>query len=273
MTLNDTKELSLCEILVKTSYMVQITTVNDKVFEKPIGYGSGFIIEYKDTKFFITADHVLNIEDYEKDQRLCHGNIVSIFNNISIPNNYSTIITPLGGFYYMDRFNLAKPNDKPELIDVCLCKLKELNLKYPFLTEEVHFGEVTINQGEKKFCFMENQLVEPNYEMTFFVYGKIRHKIKGLVLNSQGAIKENLKFVNKNCDYYLFNTPEKIIDGDDWSGLSGSPIINQKGECVGVLCSITLNSKSIWVMPIDKIKMLMDIAIIEEQLPQVKSGD
>lgn len=262
------KKTNLCEILVKTTYQVQVTKANDKQFEKPIGYGSGFIITYKDNRFFITADHVLNINDYENKERVGDDNIVSIFNNISDVGNFSTIITPLGGFYYMERFNITKPEDKPELIDVCLCKMKDINFQYHFLTDEVRFNGITINKGERKFLFNEKQLIEPTSEMIFFVYGKIKPEIKGLVLHRQDTIKENLKYVCKSGDYYLLNAPEEIVSYDDWAGLSGSPVINQEGKCIGVLCSINIGTNSVWVMPIDKIKMLMDIAICQEQLQQ-----
>ncbi len=75
-----------------------------------------------------------------------------------------------------------------------------------------------------------------------------------------------LRFISKAGDYFLFNTPETINDIEEWEGLSGSPVISEDGDCVGVLCSVYENSTSIWVMPISKVKMLIEIAIQQEKL-------
>ena len=90
--------------------------------------------------------------------------------------------------------------------------------------------------------------------------------MKGLMLYRENTLKENLKYVYKSGDYYLLNTPDIITDIDEWSGLSGSPVFDNHGLCIGVLCSVSPNSNSIWVMPFEKVKLLMDIALMQEQI-------
>ena len=62
----------------------------------------------------------------------------------------------------------------------------------------------------------------------------------------------------------LFNTKDEIEDETDWEGLSGSPVLSEDGECVGVLCSVNENTKSVWVMTINKVRMLIEVIAHQE---------
>ncbi|HVA97634.1 MAG TPA: hypothetical protein VNG53_01965 [Bacteroidia bacterium] len=117
---------SLYDILVKTSYHTQITRPNDKNLENPVGFGSGFIVEFNNNNFFVTADHTLHLDDYddENKERLETEYVISIFNNYNPPDNFpSTIFTPLGSFHYMDEINLDEPEMLFKPVDVCVCKV------------------------------------------------------------------------------------------------------------------------------------------------------
>ncbi len=259
--------LPLCEVLVKTAYQTQMTHPSDKNCEKPIGFGSGFMVEYNQKVFFVTADHVVHPDDYDCNERTGTDYVVSIFNNVRPETDFlSTIVTPLGGFYYMDRFDLKKPDDALELFDVSVCIMKEKHFQYRFLTDEVRFNDFTVNAGEPKFRIPSELFAEPSKDKMYFVYGKIRTELKGIILHRLDTLKEELKYIDKVGDYYLLNTPDVISDYEDWAGLSGSPVLNDTGECIGVLCAVTKNTNSIWVMPISMVKMLMDIAINQEEL-------
>ena len=272
--MTEERTMPLSEALVKTTYQTQITHPNDKECENPVGYGSGFMVKYKNRVFFITADHVVHPDDHNCSYRTGQDYIVSIFNNVRDESNYlSTLITSLGGFYYMESFNLLKPEDAPELVDISLCIMKEKNFQFPFLTDEVRFKDSIINAGEQKFSIPIELLSEPDPDKMYFVYGKIRHEMKGIRLHRDDTLKEGLKFNSKAGDYYLFNTPELIHDYKDWAGLSGSPVISETGECVGVLCVVTENTKSIWVMPVEKVKILMDVAISQEEIEKNKAAN
>jgi len=263
--------LPLWEALVKTSYQTQITHPSDKNCENPIGFGSGFIVEYNNNVFFVTADHVVHPDDYDCKERTGTDFVVSIFNNVKPESNFlSTIVTPLGGFYYMEKFDLDKPHEALKLHDVTVCIMKEKHFEYRFLTNEVRFISLTINAGDPKFRIPSDLFAEPSKDKLYFVYGKIRTKLVGIILHSEDTLKEGLKFMDNSGDYYLLNTPDVINDYEDWAGLSGSPVISETGECIGVLCSVNVNTKSIWVMPISQVKMLMDIAISQEEILSLK---
>jgi hypothetical protein len=264
-------QISLNEVLVKTSYLTQITEPDNKNLDNPIGFGSGFIVQYDNDKFFVTADHTIHIDDYKGgvEERTWKDYIVSIFNNYTDTNNFlSTVITPLDGFYYMEQFHLDKPENLPRPVDISVCKMKEIHLQYPFLTDQALFtnGEI-INAGEQKLYIKKECFVEPNKDKNYFVFGKIRTKlIDNIRMDWRNTLKESLKFISNSGDFFLFNTPNVITDNEEWEGLSGSPVISEDGECVGVLCDVLENSNSIWVMPISKVKMFIEVAIQQEKI-------
>ena len=265
-------EISLLEVLVKTSYLTQTTHPKDKECKNILSFGSGFIVEYENEPFFVTADHTLHIDDYEniKPLRTWNEYVVSIFNNLTPKDNpLSTMITPLGGFYYMEQFNLSKPKDADELVDITVCKLKEINLEYPFLTDKVVFTNETIEAGENKIRLKKESFSKPNSNTNYLVFGSLA-ELEGIQLKRTHTLKEDLKYITKSGDYYLFNTSKKITDSKEWEGLSGSPVISEDGNCIGVLCAINENSHSVWVMPIDKVEMLIQVAILQEKLEAEK---
>ena len=265
------EKISLYEVLVKTNYLTQITELDNKNLDNPIGFGSGFIVEYNNDNFFVTADHTIHIDDYngEIEKRTWKEYRISIFNNYSDPNIFiSTLITPLGGFYYMEQFHLDKPENLPRPIDVSVCKMKETHFQYPFLTDQVSFksGE-TIKAGEQKIIIKKECFSEPKADKNYFVFGKIKAKlIDNIRMEWQNTLKESLNFVSNSGDFFLFNTKDLITDKANWEGLSGSPVISEDGNCVGVLCDVLENSNSIWVMPISKVKMFIEVAIQQEKL-------
>ena len=267
--------LSIYEVLVKTSYQTQITESQDKECSNPVAFGSGFIVEFDDTNFFVTADHTVHLDDYgEKEERTWKDYVVSIFNNFSPPENFpSTIVTPLGGFYYMEQSHLDKPDTMPKPVDITVCVMKQKHFQYPFLTTGINFSESDkIKSGEQKFTIKPECFTDPNTNDTYFVFGALKTEIKdNIIVEREFTLKHNLKFISQNDDFYLFNTPDLITDKNDWKGLSGSPVLSEEGECVGVICDVLENSNSIWVMPISKVKMLIKVAIRQEELENRKN--
>lgn len=265
------EQVSLHEVLVKTSYLTQITEPENKSLDHPLGFASGFIVEYNGDKFFVTADHTIHRDDYNEgiEERTWKDYVISIFNNYTDPENFlSTVITTLGGFFYMEQPHLNKPENLPRPIDVSVCKMKSIHFQYPFLTDQVKFtnGE-TIKVGEQKFTIKKESFGDPVENKSYFIFGKIRTKlIDNIRMYWQNTLKESLKFETKNGDFYLFNTPDLITDDEEWEGLSGSPVISEDGYCVGVLCDVLKNSNSFWVMPISKVKLLIEIAIQQEEV-------
>lgn len=269
MNTESKKTISLFEILVKTSYQTQITEPDDKECANPVAFGSGFIVEFNGTDFFVTADHTVHLDDYKEiEERAGKDYVVSIFNNYSLPDNFlSTAITPLGGFYYMEQLHLNKPSTMPKPVDITVCMMKQKHFKYPYLTTGIKLGAEEVKNGEQKLKIKNENFAEPNTSDTYFIFGTVKTNIiDNIRVEREFTLKHDLKFISKNADFYLLNTPNIISDKKDWEGLSGSPVINETGKCIGVICDVLENSQSIWVMPITKVKMLIEVAIQQEAL-------
>jgi hypothetical protein len=264
------KEMSLLEFLMRTNYMTQISEPEDKTCEKYVGFGSGFIVSYKEHYFFITADHTVNFDDDHNNRQSnrSHKNyIVSIFNNVSHPENtLTTLLTPLGGFYYFDKLTLSdfdKNNINVELVDVALCILKEKQFENPFFIDEDISQRKDFNQRKNKVIISEQTFGEASEEQTYYIYGTIKAKINGIRLDREKTLKKELIYKGKSGDYYLLNT-DNPIDYNEWAGLSGSPVISNEGKCIGVVCSVLPDSKSIFIAPMNDVKRFMDYALLNE---------
>lgn len=262
------REFTLNEILVKTNYQIVMST--EKSFQSvPIGFGSGFFLNYKGTLFFLTADHNIHIEDHEQNQRTGIDNFVSILNNISDRETFTTMMTPIGGFYYMESFDISKEDLNPQLIDVAISLVDRTKFEAPFFTDEDIKDEnenPIVTPNEQKLEFLEEHIVNPQKSDKYFIYGKIRPQFKGLFLHRTYTFKNNLQYVDKFGNYLLLNTQEDIIDYEDWAGLSGSPVINQEGKCIGVLCSVNVGTRSVFVKPFAIISPLLDTIILQEKI-------
>lgn len=266
--------ISINEILVKTSYQTQITEPDDKECANPVAFGSGFIVEFDGADFFVTADHTVHLDDYdEKEERTWKDYVVSIFNNYSPPDNFlSTVVTPLGGFYYMEQFHIDKPDTMPKPVDITVCLMKQKHFQYPFLATGIKFVNEEIKKGEQKFKIKTECFSEPNTNDNYYVFGAIKTDIKNNIkVERKFTLKHDLKFVSISGDFYLFNTPNIIKEREDWQGLSGSSVLSEEGECVGVICDVLENSQSIWVMPMTKVQMLIEITILQESLENSKT--
>lgn len=167
----------------------------------------------------------------------------------------------------MSKFHLDNPENLPSHVDVSVCKMKESDFQIPFLTDKVRFTiNDTIEAGEMKFVIKKECFSEPVAGKNYFVFGKIKTKLRDSIrMEWQNTLKELLTFVSIAGDFFLFKTPDIIVDNEEWEGLSGSPVISEDGECVGVLCDVLENSHSIWVMPISKVKMLIEVIVQQEQ--------
>jgi hypothetical protein len=262
------REFSMIEILVKTTY--QIVVSKEKSFQStPIGFGAGFFLNYKDNLFFLTADHNIHINDHEINERTGIDNYVCVLNNISDRETFTTMMTSIEGFYYMESFDVSKEDLNPQLFDVAISLVDKNKFEAPFVTDEDirdENGNQIVSPKEQKFDFLEEHMIEPSTSDTYYVFGKIRPEFKGLFLHRDNTFKNDLRFVDKFRSYLLLNTKEDISDYEDWAGLSGSPVLNQEGKCIGVLCSVNEGTKSVFVKPFNELVPLLDTIILQEKM-------
>jgi hypothetical protein len=268
--------VSLIEALVKTTYQVVICK-EPSFQDRPIAWGAGFFLNFRGELFFITADHNIHIEDHNKNERTGVDNYLAILNNISDKSNLSTMVTPIGGFYYLNSYDLSKEDLSPQLVDVAVSMVNRSLLKEPFLTEAIFNSEkqLLVRANEAKFELVEESLCEPQESATYAVYGKTRPQFKGLFVHREDTIKNNLKYVGTFKGFLLLNTDGPIIY-EDWAGLSGSPVLDEEGRCVGMLCSVNEGTNAVFVKPMSAIKVVLEALICQkhnnEQNNQMHQG-
>lgn len=234
----------------------------DKELLNPVGFGSGFLADYKGRPFLVTADHVLHLDDYESTEvRTGNEYIIAIINNVNnLDGNISTVLTPLSGFYYAEQINIK--DRKEDLIDISVCLLKEINFQHPFLTHEISIeGNIIQPAGIEKMFYNTSHFTEPTDKQKYSMYGVVRNDIVGIRGTRTNALYSNISYNGVAGNYFVFEYPDEIIE-DNWVGISGAPIFDYEGNIVGVGHRVLGNG--IWITPIKYAIMLMNLAIAEQ---------
>ena len=107
--------LDVVAFLATLQLVIPDTCNSDKIK----GFGSGFLLRHKDRLFFITADHVVHLDDHdpanETGQRIGIDYSPQIITNIKIEGELKSINLPVGGFYHLTGFGFDKDSlDNPE---------------------------------------------------------------------------------------------------------------------------------------------------------------
>ena len=78
-----------------------------------VGWGSGFILKYKERFFFITCDHNLHIDDYDKEQRTGIDYNIGLICNCKHSNEMLSMgLITIPSFYYFEYIPLSSlPNN------------------------------------------------------------------------------------------------------------------------------------------------------------------
>lgn len=251
------REMTVRDVLVCSHLMTSISEVGDKFF-KSVSYGSGFFVNYKKQLYFVTADHTLHFDDYGADQeRTWKDYQLSIFNNVD-GQDLSTILTPVGGFYFMEKFDLRKLSIglKGKPIDITACVMDEDKLKHPFLTQKFKYDNGDSFQLPV-VVFGEEILANPQKDKKCLVFGQVHTRVKGIQLLYDNVTYE-LDYDSTHGDFHIFHASD-IVTHRDWGGLSGTPVVDEDGECVAILTSINEGTKTVWGISTARLKMLLDV--------------
>lgn len=232
------------------------------------GFGSGFIIIYKDRHFFVTADHNVHPEDHDKDNVTCQRtghdyNIEIITNNPG--KDLSSQLQPVGGFYHYTGFDfgdsLSQGDDEakkillnflekfsntkidvedeslpvgcriPDLPDFAVSNLNEA-FKVSLLTNMVVMEEqtVVIKDGERKVSLIASHTEELPDKAICVVGGTVLNKlINGDATLSRINIIHEISYSASDSNSKIwYFDVGKTTDIDQWEGLSGAPVLNSE---------------------------------------------
>jgi len=250
--MSNSEQLDIFNLAAKSTQHVVL--VHPKTIE-PKQYGSGCIAYYKEKFYLLSVAHVTNLDDF------------ATCIDTGVPQEeLKTKLYSLGGMFYIEQYrisNIEKAKfeelnvEFEETLDICFTEIKE---NVHLLQKEMDFGAFKIESGNK-VCLNLELAGEPSSDELYIFFGNIKQDIQGILLKYQPTFKYDLKFKGTYGFFHLFNTPEIIEDGDDYSGCSGAPILDSQGKLVGLVSSVNPGSKSIFAFSISRCRGLLDAAI------------
>ena len=207
-------------------------------------------------------------KDFDEGIRIGKDNFVWVFNNKNSSTELSTILTPIGGLYSFDQFDV---NDElsfeiPDIKDITFAMLPN-NFQFPFLSHELCINEqVVVPAGMEKLIIKSECATELATSDYCLVEGCVMWDIiDGVRLSWGNAIHTDLTLVKIDSEGdYILKYPGQI-DEKKWKGLSGSPVFSDKCRLVGMIIRVSPNDSTVRVVPMKKITNLMDYAIKYEQ--------
>ena len=252
----------------------QIVVTEDEKGKIIKGFGSGFFFLYRNKLFFVTADHVSHPDDFDKGIRLGKDDFVWVFNNKNSTTELATMLTPIGGIYSFDQFDI---NDElsfeiPDMKDISFAILPN-SFKYPFLTHELRVEEqLIVPAGKEKLVIKSECATELTSTDYCLVEGCVLWEIiDGIKFFRCNAIHQDLTLIGIDDEGYYILKHSEHIEYNKWAGLSGGPVFSDQGRLIGMIIEVNEKDDTIRVIPIKKITELMDCAIKYEELPENKS--
>lgn len=266
------------------------------------GFGSGFFLKHKGILFFITADHVVHMDDHdemnETGQRLGIDYIPQIVTNIQDKASLTSINIPIGGFYHLTGFRMDKEdfassieflstfhkitegtidiNDESIPLDVRIASFPDMaisKIQEPLacsvLNNKVidNDGSILVEDGTPKLFLGSQYTTNMDANKWYIVAGTVGNELKSSIrLERQNVIHELLKYRETDSEKnIILETPESP-NINEWSGLSGAPVLNEEGLLAGMLIRGPISEPLVTIIPIEKIIWFLDIIIQNENL-------
>ncbi len=229
------------------------------------GWGSGFFLCYKDRLFLITADHCIHYDDYQEG-RLGRDDRVCVVNNIYDKIQWRSTLTPFGGFYFFDQYNLKEPVI-PDLQDFAFA-IHENRFEAPFLTRELKAGgTVLCEDAKEKFILKFDSITDFDKDRYYVCTGTVQNKIvNGMFNGCANVIHRDLRFRNYDTDGNAVLYYHEYVKHEDWAGLSGGPVMDDQCHVAGMLIRVSEAANTVIAVPMKKILRFMDAAIEFEEL-------
>lgn len=242
----------------------QIVVTSDKNGSNIKGFGSGFFFQYRDKLFFVTADHVSHSDDFEEGMRLGRDEYVWVLNNKNSTTELATMLTPVGGLFSFDQMNVEDELsfEIPDMKDITFAILPN-SFKYPFLTHELRVNNsVIVAAGKEKLIINSHCMAELKDTDYCLIEGCVQWDIKdGIKFFRCNAIHQDLTLYSIDVDGYYNLKYSGPVKYDEWAGLSGGPVFNDKFKLIGMVISVNEVKDTVRVVPMKKITELMDYAI------------
>ena len=264
----------MCKTVFEFSWRITqqliIFDQDEKDMSKIKGWGSGFFLGYKDRLFLVTADHCVHYDDY-KEGRLGRDDKVCVVNNIYDKKQWRSTLTPFGGFFYFDKYDI-RDMGFPDLQDFAFA-MHENKFEAPFLTRELKAGDtVFCEDAKEKFILKSEAVVDFNKDRYYVCTGTVMNEIKNGMFNAcANALHCDLRFREYDSDGNAVLDYSGSVKYKEWAGLSGGPVMDDQCHVAGMLIRVSEPANTITAVPMKKIMRLMDAAIQFEEMNKAKS--
>jgi hypothetical protein len=253
--------IGIIEIAVKTCiHMVRSELPNTK----PISFGSGVLVIYKERYFICTVSH---FTDYpNQTSGIVTGRVIK---------NGMEEVYYLGDFSYVTKisfeelpdaedltFCIDNPNRSGEKLDVAVREISKLDniiqKQKEFYFDDI--GEIIVNEGGKAMVIVDDDyIVNCKESCTFF--GRVIADNEENKLELEEKLYHGLPIKSIGDEFIEMDLCEPIHDHKRFKGCSGAPIIDTKGRLIGLVThgEKDTSKSSIYGIRFDKVKRYIDL--------------
>ncbi len=224
------------QLMVLASIQVLVADKNDP---KPVGFGSGCILNHRGRFFLVSVRHVTD-----------DGDLTTYLETNQPSNEQGTPVQPIGGLCYFDLINIDDIKRVTELnyllqdgepLDITFAEIKHhINLLQPAMD----FGAFKVEKGEK-IVLATDKIATPDKKRKYGFFGRTKLDYKGIYLTGENTLNTNLKYSSTIKDFHILLAQKVIIDKNNYEGCSGAPVLDNEGYLIGIVCKIKRNSKAI----------------------------
>jgi len=204
--------------------------------DKPIAFGTGFIIDMPDFDYLFTAAHVINNTKGKW----------AILKEYIVGRGPEYVV--LGQFYFHSTINIK--NYSINEIDFSFTKIP---FKLDYFYQEIS-PPGYINVSKPKIKYLLQQITTPNIDNNYGFAGHIKPKIiENYAIDTVYQLHFDYKFKETRGWTHVFEPPVKHPGNEFYHGCSGAPIIDEDNNIASLLTGGDIDKNEIYGINLGKV--------------------
>lgn len=215
----------------------------------PIANASGCLIDYAGSRFLLSIAHA----SIARDEWHFEGQTLVIHED----GREGTLIHPVK-MNFLTEFKLIEGTHevtKPKLVDFTYRKIPmEMRSK-----QVIRFADGAIWMDERK-VFKPDFDIKPSAGKKYGFFGQVRFSgLQGAQIVFEHQLEDNLKYIGKNGDEFVFQLPHPYGSHKNYQGCSGAPIIDEDGNLIALVSYGLKSTNCIYAIDINRYRAALDI--------------
>ncbi|MBN1274523.1 MAG: hypothetical protein JXB26_19860 [Candidatus Aminicenantes bacterium] len=206
----------------------------------PIGLASGCLIDYKKRRILLTVQHAT-------------GDMGKWAAEIKYEHGKGTLLYPLVSMNFFGSFSINNPRVKD--IDFSFVTVPNTFTSY---FQEIKPNGKILSEIPRNICQLSFDS-EPDSTKLYGFSGQVLPDLVSNQLITKHRVYMGLKYIGTDNDYYIFELPISHPGHEHFKGCSGSPIIDNKGNTIALVCGGESNTNRIFGISIKKYQVAIDI--------------